>query len=92
VNDHETDAGRSAVAVVKALRAGDAQAVIDLAATLNDVERANLCGSLAALANAALTTVDAVIAYVQDAGYCGELSGHTSDQVLTNMMRELADV
>jgi len=43
----------------------------------------------AALATAALATVDAVVAYARESG-CEELAGHSSDDVLAKLSMSLA--
>jgi hypothetical protein len=78
------DAGRSAIAVLHSLRTGDHLAAVQLAATLSDVEKGNLIGALAALANQLLNSMDDVLDYARAHG-CGELS-----QTADDAMRVLA--
>jgi hypothetical protein len=74
------DAGRSAIAVIRAMRKGDTMAAIQLASTMDDAERGNLVGALAALANQLLNVLDDVTDYARSHG-CPELT-QTSDHVM----------
>ena len=45
------DANRSALAVIRFIRAGNTDGLLDLVGTLDDSEKGQLCGALGAIAN-----------------------------------------
>ncbi len=69
-----TDASRSAAAMVRLCRQGDAEGLTALMNTLDPYECALVCGSLAAMANVSLQAMDQMAAQL-------DLPGN-SDQVL----------
>jgi len=75
--------GKTAVDITRALRRNDLATVNALTANLDASEQAALCGSLAALVNAALRCCDDICQYARSHG-CAELS-QTSDDVLAVM-------
>jgi hypothetical protein len=77
------DAGRTAIALIRAFRHGDYLSGFELAGTLNDEEKGHLVGALLALANQALNACEDLSTYGRTHGI-SEMTA-TADMVLSQL-------